>query len=145
MCPVRDADTRPASLLVRGPFAVTYIALLVLGAGLAAALSWGIALAQGLNPLPKSFNAQQGAARLDALKTALAIVGGGGAVAGLYLAYRRQRNNEADSARELNKGLAERFVSFVEMLDSESSGTRMPGLNALVRLADDSDRDREPV
>lgn len=142
MWPVRDADTRPASLLAKGPFVATYFALLVLGAGIAAALYWGIAVAQGLNPLPKSFNAQQGAARLDALRTALTVVGGAAAVAGLYLAYRRQRNSEADSARELDKVFTERFVILAEMLDSESSGTRLLGLNALVRLADDSDRDR---
>lgn len=142
MCPVRDSDTRPAGLLVKGPFAATYFVLLIFGAGIAVALYWGIAVAQGLNPLPRSFNAQQGAARLDALRTALTVVGGAAAVAGLYLAYRRQRNDEANSARELDKVFTERFVVLAEMLDSESSGTRLLGLNALVRLADDSDRDR---
>ncbi|MGH3902096.1 MAG: pentapeptide repeat-containing protein [Pseudonocardiaceae bacterium] len=139
---MKDSDARPAVLLVKGPFAVTYLALLVLGSGIAAALYWGIAVAQGLDPLPRLFNAQQGAARLDALRTALTAVGGAAAVAGLYLAYRRQRNNEADSVRELDKLFTDRSNILDQKLDSESSGTRLSGLTALVRLADDSDRDR---
>lgn len=140
---MKDFDTRPAALLVKGPFAATYLILLALGSGIVVALYWGIAVAQGLDPLPRSFNAQQGAARLDTLRTALTAVGGAAAVAGLYLAYRRQRSNEADSARELDKLFTDRLNALDQKIDSESSGTRLSGLTLLARLADDSGRDRE--
>ncbi|MGB9280702.1 MAG: pentapeptide repeat-containing protein [Pseudonocardiaceae bacterium] len=139
---MKDSDTRLAALLVKGPFAATYFVLLVLGGVIAGTLYWGIAVAQGLDPLPRSFNAQQSTARLDALRTSLTTVGGAAAVAGLYLAYRRQRNNEVNSARELDKVFTDRLVSLYPMLISESSEARLLGLDFLVRLADDSDKDR---
>lgn len=144
MCPAKDSNTRPVALLAQGSFATIYFALLALGAGLAIALYWGIAVAQGLDPLPKSFNAQQGAARLDAFRTSLTAVGGAAAVAGLYVAYRRQRVNEANSARELDKVFTDRLDSLSVRLESELSKIRLLSLSALVRLADDSETDRSP-
>lgn len=127
---------------IRGPFALTYLALLILGSVIATLLYWGIAVAQGLDPLPGEFNQAQGSARLDALRTALTVVGGAAAVAGLYVAYRRQRNDERNAAREQDKVFTERFVHLPQLLDGGSAGTRLLGLSALARLGDDSERDQ---
>lgn len=126
-----------------GPFGVTYLALLAVGALVSAVVYWGIAVGQGLDPLPRTFDTRQGPARLETLRTSLTVVAGAAAIAGLYVGYRRQRNDEANYTREQDKVFTERFATTAQLLNGELAGTRLMGLDSLVRLADDSDRDRD--
>ncbi|WP_156119191.1 pentapeptide repeat-containing protein [Modestobacter caceresii] len=74
---------------------------------------------------------------IDALKLVLAVVGGTGAVFALTIAYRKQRHGEAAEYREDNKLFNERYAKGAELLGHERAPTRMAGLYALARLADD--------
>ena len=65
-----------------------------------------------------------------------------GAAAGLYVSYRKQKTDERNSVREQDKVFTERFGSASNMLSHESAIVRLAGLQALARLADDSERDR---
>jgi len=136
--PVSDQKSYSAA----APFARIYILLLLIGLVVSAALYWGITFAQGLAPLPRNFDEKTSAARLDALRTALIVVGGAAAVAGLYVGYRKQRNDERSHDREQDKIFNDRLFAIAGMLDEETPGVRQLGLTALARLADDSPRDR---
>jgi hypothetical protein len=95
--------------------------------------------------------------RLDLAKTALAVVAGSGAGAGLYVAYRRQRTAEANimiahtnsareqsnSDRELDKLFTERYGRAVEQLGHDNPAIRLGGVTALARIAQDSSRDQD--
>ncbi|WP_194915345.1 pentapeptide repeat-containing protein [Catenulispora rubra] len=116
-----------------GPFAAIYSALLAAGV-VAAAVVYFVLLA-----------AVPGATtnRLDVAKTALLVVGGSGAVAGLYVAYRKQRTDEANHLRDQDKLFTERYTAAVAQLgNTTSAAIRLGGVYALARIADDSERDR---
>ncbi len=81
--------------------------------------------------------------RADAVRTALLVVGGSGALAGLYVAYRKQRTDEANHLRDQDKLFTERYTQAVTQLGSAGSAAiRLGGVYALARIADDSERDR---
>ena len=125
---------RPAAPRVYrpGPFAVVYAALLVAGVGGAVGVYFlllAVVPGAGIN-------------RLDVAKTALLVVGGSGAVAGLYVTYRKQRTDEANHVRDQDKLFTERYTQAVAQLGNLSAAVRLGGVYALARIADDSERDR---
>jgi hypothetical protein len=124
------------------PFGRIYLALLGGGFALAIGLYFALSISQGIQPLGDAFNAPVSAARIEILKLALAATAGVAAVAGLYVAYRKQRNEEASAIREQDKVFTERFTAASQLLQSDKAAVRLAGLNALARLADDSLRDR---
>lgn len=116
--------------------------MLLVGAVVAGALYFGLAQMQGLAPAGGPFDAQVATARIELLKIALASTAGIAAVAGLYVSYRKQRNEEASTVREQDRIFTERFTSAAQLLESDKAAVRLAGLNAIARLADDSVRDR---
>ncbi|GAA1954752.1 pentapeptide repeat-containing protein [Catenulispora subtropica] len=80
--------------------------------------------------------------RADTLKTALLVIGGCGALAGLYVAYRKQRTDEANHLRDQDKLFTERYTAAVAQLGNAAAAVRLGGVYALARIADDSERDR---
>jgi hypothetical protein len=105
-----------------GPFAAIYSALLAAGV-VASAVVYLVLLAA----VPGA-----SANRLDVAKTALLVVGGSGAVAGLYVAYRKQRTDEANHLRDQDKLFTERYTAAVAQLGSTSSAAiRLGGVYAL--------------
>ena len=115
-----------------GPFGAVYALLLVGGLAGAATVYLGL-----VAWVPGS-----AANRTDTLKTALLVVAGSGAGAGLYLQYRKQRTDEASHVRDQDKLFTERYTAAVAQLGSASAAVRAGGVNALGRIADDSERDR---
>jgi len=124
------------------PFAGTYFLLLTVGAGVTIALYLAMTYSQGVNAFSDQFDQTQAPVRVELLKLALASSAGIAAVAGLYVAYRKQRNDEAGSVREQDRVFTERFTAAAQLLQSEKAAVRLAGLNSLARLADDSPRDR---
>ena len=78
----------------------------------------------------------------ETLKTALLVIGGSGALAGLYVAYRKQRTDEANHLRDQDKLFTERYTAAVAQLGNDKAAVRLGGVYALARIADDSERDR---
>lgn len=115
-----------------GPFALTYTALLAAGT-LAAAVVY-LVLVHGVPGMATD--------RADTLKTALLVVGGSGALAGLYVAYRKQRTEEANHLRDQDKLFTERYTQAAAQLGAPAAAVRLAGVYALARIADDSERDR---
>ena len=95
------------------PFGAVYLALLGLGTiGALAVYLLLIAFVPGAS-----------GTRLDAMKTALLVVAGSGAGAGLYVQYRKQQTDEAKSAldhansrRDQDKLFTERYTQAVAQL-----------------------------
>ena len=83
------------------------------------------------------------ATKLDVIQTALLFVGGSGALAGLYVAFRKQRTDEAGDFREQDRLFTERFTQAAAQLGSSVAAVRLAGVYALARIADDSKRDRD--
>jgi hypothetical protein len=127
----------------RMSFAPAYLLLVFLGAILAGAFYWGIVTVQRIPPIAPTFDEKVSQAQLEALKVALTTTAGLGAAAGLYVSYRRQRNEERNSFREQDRIFTERFIAAATLLAHESAAVRLAGINSLVRLADDSTRDRD--
>ena len=80
--------------------------------------------------------------RLEVAKTALLVTGGSGALAGLYVGYRKQRTEEANHLRDQDKLFTERYTQAATQLGSDRAAVRLAGVYALGRIADDSQRDR---
>lgn len=121
------------------PFGVVYVALL--GLGTVGALVVYLLLV--------AFVPGASGTRLDAMKTALLVVAGSGAGAGLYVQYRKQQTDEAKSAldhansrRDQDKLFTERYTQAVAQLGIPAAAVRLGGVYALARIADDSERDR---
>ncbi|GAA1954759.1 pentapeptide repeat-containing protein [Catenulispora subtropica] len=121
------------------PFGVVYLALL--GLGTVGALAVYLLLV--------AFVPGASGSRLDAMKTALLVVAGSGAGAGLYVQYRKQRTDEAKSAldhansrRDQDKLFTERYTAAAAQLGNAAAAVRLAGVYALARIADDSERDR---
>lgn len=85
-------------------------------------------------------------AKLDAVKIALSIVAGGGALFALYLAVRRQMTAERDLRARLDaqahteddaraRRVTEPYTKAADQLGSEKAPVRLAGLYALERLA----------
>ncbi|ACU77759.1 conserved hypothetical protein [Catenulispora acidiphila DSM 44928] len=127
--PTKVARTR---IYQPAPFAAIYTALLIAGVFGAMVVYF---LLLTFVPGAKS-------ARLDVAKTSLLVVGGSGAVAGLYVAYRKQRTDEATHVRDQDKLFTERYTQAVAQLGSDKAAVRLGGVYALARIADDSERDR---
>jgi hypothetical protein len=98
--PLRTEDDNRYPLYKPKPFGYGYILLLAAGAVLAVALYWGLTSAQRIPPIGASFDEKLASARFEALKVALTTAAGVAAIAGLYVGYRKQRNDEANSLRE---------------------------------------------
>lgn len=129
-------DRRGAGL---APFGIVYV--LLLAAGVAGALVVYFLL---VSLVPGA-----GSSRLEAMKTALLVVAGSGAGAGLYVQYRKQHTDEtrsvldhANSRRDQDKLFTERYTQAVTQLESDKAAVRLGGVYALARIADDSERDR---
>src|SRR5690242_20688360 len=89
-----------------GPFALIYSVLLLAGlAGSAVVYVVLLHLVPGM-----------GANRADTVKTALLVIGGSGALAGLYVAYRKQRTDEANHVRDRDKLFTERYTQAAAQL-----------------------------
>lgn len=127
--------------LTPGRFAPAYSLLLLAGALLAAAAYAGILQLQAIPIIADRFDDKVSQGRIEALKVALTTVGGLAAASGLYVAYRRQRTEEANSGREQDKVFTERFGAAANLLSSDGVAVRLAGIESLTRLADDSDRD----
>ena len=83
------------------------------------------------------------------MKTALLVIAGSGAGAGLYVQYRKQQTDEAkstldhaNSRRDQDKLFTERYTQAVAQLGNPAAAVRLGGVYALARIADDSVRDR---
>ena len=122
------------------PFGAVYVALL--GLGTVGALVVYLLLI--------TFVPGASGSRLDAMKTALLVVAGSGAGAGLYVQYRKQQTDEAKSSldhansrRDQDKLFTERYTTAAAQLgNTNSAAIRLAGVYALARIADDSERDR---
>jgi len=79
---------------------------------------------------------------LDTAKTALTVIAGCGAGAALFVSYRKQRVDELNSHREQDKLFTERYTQAVAQLGNLVPAIRLGGIYALLRIADDSERDR---
>ena len=126
-----------------GPFMSSYLALLLIGLALGCGLFLLMLKLQSVPVTSVQFDEKQAVARSDALKVALTAAGGFAVVAGLYVNYRKQRNDEASGIREQDRIFTERFNAAANLLSSEAAAVRLSGINSLVRLADDSARDRD--
>lgn len=115
-----------------GPFALIYAGLLL--AGLAAAAVVYAVLVSAVPGMASN--------RTDTMKTALLVIGGSGALAALYVSYRKQRNDEANHVRDQDKLFTERYTAAAAQLGNEAAAIRLAGVYALARIADDSERDR---
>ena len=126
----RESDRpRPYS---PGPFALIYAGLLL--AGLAAAVVVYAVLVSAVPGMAGN--------RTDTMKTALLVIGGSGALAALYVSYRKQRTDEANHVRDQDKLFTERYTAAVAQLGNEAAAVRLGGVYALARIADDSKQDR---
>ncbi|WP_309117463.1 hypothetical protein [Saccharothrix sp.] len=72
------------------------------------------------------------AARLDLIRTALAVGAGTGAIMTLVLAWRRQWATEHDAAE---RRLTDQYVKAVEQLGSDKAAVRLGALYTLERVA----------
>ncbi|MBP2371381.1 pentapeptide repeat-containing protein [Pseudonocardia parietis] len=63
------------------------------------------------------------------------------ATAGLYVGYRKQRNDEGNTLREQDRVFTERFGAAASLLEGGTAAARLAGIQSFVRLADDSPRD----
>jgi hypothetical protein len=82
-------------------------------------------------------------ADLDLVKAALTVVAGAGIVLGGVYAYRKQRLAEGDARRSDADLLADRYTAAADQLGSERAATRMAGVYAMARLADDWEEHRQ--
>jgi hypothetical protein len=103
-----------------------------------------LAIASGAKPGTDRANA-----RLDAVRTGLAVGAGVGAAAGLALAFRRQHHQEV--ATDLTdrdateRRITELYIKAVEQLGSDKAPVRLGGLYALERLAQDNPAHRQTI
>lgn len=102
-------------------------------------------------------------ARLDSIRLGLSIAVGGGGVFALYLAWRRQRSNEADHQQRertlehhrqvadatnhdaLERRITELYTKAADQLGSDKAPVRLAGIYALERLAQNNPDQRQTV
>ncbi|GAA1954768.1 pentapeptide repeat-containing protein [Catenulispora subtropica] len=126
-----QGDEQPLAYFPR-PFAPRYAGLVVAG----------VVTAIGVYALLVSLVPGMDKDRADTMKTALLVVGGSGALAALYVSYRKQRTDEHNYVRDQDKLFTERYTAAVAQLGNENAAVRLGGVYALARIADDSKRDR---
>lgn len=126
-----------------GPFVLSYLFLLASGLIVGFLLFVGVSYLQAIPPIAEVFSNSEATVRSNALTIALTATGGFAVVAGLYVNYRKQRNEEAAGVRDQDRIFTERFNAAAALLSSEAAAVRLSGVSSLVRLADDSFRDRE--
>ncbi|MFJ8961489.1 pentapeptide repeat-containing protein [Lentzea sp. NPDC102401] len=96
------------------------------------------------------------AAKLDAVKIALSVVAGGGALFALYLGVRRQRTSERDLRARLDaqthteddaraRRVTELYTKAADQLGSDKAPVRLAGLYALERLGQEDPRQRATI
>jgi hypothetical protein len=113
-------------------------------AGASVAIILLLTIAGGAKPGTDRANA-----RLDAVRTGLAVGASIGAAAGLMLAFRRQHHQEI--ATELTdrdateRRITELYTKAVEQLGSDKAPVRLGGLYALERLAQDNPAHRHTI
>jgi uncharacterized protein YjbI with pentapeptide repeats len=118
------------------------VAAVVIGASVAIILL--LTIASGAKPGTDRANA-----RLDAVRTGLAVGAGIGAATGLILAFRRQHHQEI--ATDLTdrdateRRITELYTKAVEQLGSDKAAVRLGGLYALERLAQDNPAHRQTI
>lgn len=125
------AGLRPSSLVVH--------VVLLLGAAISLAFAVGLLLWVGVGrPGLANGGPLDAKDRFEGVKLVLAVVGGVGAVVALTIAYRRQRHSEAAEYREDLKLFTDRFGKAAEQLGSHHPATRLAGVYAMTRTADDA-------
>lgn len=139
--PVKPPDELP--VLSNRAIVWAAVVLLVLGLGLAAGLL-------------VAFGGGQNTAQLDAIKTAGTIVLGTGGAAALWLTARRQRTSElslnqayaahlATVADAEARRITDLYGKAADQLGSAQAPTRLAGLYALERLAQDNPAQRQTI
>jgi hypothetical protein len=124
------------------PWTLAAAAAVVIGASVSIILL--LTIAGGAKPGTDRANA-----RLDAVRTGLAVGAGIGAAAGLVLAFRRQHHQEI--ATDLTdrdateRRITELYAKAVEQLGSDKAPVRLGGLYALERLAQDNPAHRQTI
>jgi uncharacterized protein YjbI with pentapeptide repeats len=124
------------------PWTLAAASAVVIGASVAIILL--LTIASGAKPGTDRANA-----RLDAVRTGLAVGAGIGAAAGLVLAFRRQHHQEV--ATDLTdrdateRRITELYTKAVEQLGSDKAPVRLGGLYALERLAQDNPAHRQTI
>ncbi|GAA1761391.1 hypothetical protein GCM10009734_82060 [Nonomuraea bangladeshensis] len=115
---------------------------------LVGAAVWGVSawLLQDLHTVPAP---EQVAARIEAVRTALAAGAGVGAAVTLLLAMRRQRHQELATAHTTHdaaeRRVTELYTKAVEQLGNAQAPVRLGGLYALERLAQDTPELRQTI
>lgn len=135
---MRESTERVKRVLYQpGSFVRTYSALLLVG------VTATILFYAGMQHFLLDGRDLDATRRIDLAKVALTVVGGAGAIAVLYVSYRRQRTDEVSGEREQDRLFTDRFTKASEQLGHASAAVRLAGVYALARIADDSTRDRQ--
>jgi hypothetical protein len=116
--------------------------LIIAGLVISGGIYYGLTLAQRVPPLGETFDEKLVSARYEAVKVALTTTAGIAAIAGLYVTYRKQRNDEANSLRDQDRTFTDRMAAAAGLLQSVDPVVRIAAANAIARLGDDSSRDR---
>lgn len=89
------------------------------------------------------------AARLDAVRIALAAGGGAGAGVGLLVVFRRQRHQEVATRLTdrdaVERRITDRYTAAIDQLGSDKRDIRIGGIYALGRIAKDSPGDHPTI
>ncbi len=140
----RSEESRAVPRARRAP-AVVWPASLVVHVGLLLTAAIGLALIVGLllwlslgRPQLVTGGPLDAKDRFDGVKLILAVVGGVGAVVALTIAYRRQRHSEIAQYRDDLRLFTDRFGKAAEQLGNEHPATRLAGVYAMARTADDA-------
>lgn len=121
---------------VRLPLLVHVLVLLALATAVAAVVGLGLWWVLG-RPRGGGAGGWSTQDTFDALKIALSVVAGVGAVVALTVAYRKQVLSEAAEYREDTKLFTERFTIAAGQLGADQAAVRLAGMYAMARLADD--------
>ncbi len=81
--------------------------------------------------------------RVEAMKLALAIAAGLGAVVALVLNYRRHKIEESQSHRDDQRLFTDRFQAAADQLGNQLAAVKLAGVHAMAQLADDWDERRQ--
>jgi hypothetical protein len=127
---------RAAPIAVRLPLLVHVLLLLALATAVAVVVGLGLWWVLG-RPGTGAVGGWSTQDTFDALKIALSVVAGVGAVVALTVAYRKQVLSEAAEYREDTKLFTERFTTAAGQLGADQAAVRLAGMYAMARLADD--------
>jgi hypothetical protein len=159
--PDPDATVLPTSNRSMAPLsartvAIVALSVLIVTAGAILGLLWWVN-ARGLT------GTELTAACLDAIKIGLSIAVGGGGIFALYLAWRRQRSNEADHQQRersllhqqqvaddtkhdaLERRITDLYTKAADQLGSDKAPVRLAGIYALERLAQNDPDQRQTI